>query len=556
MPKKRKYISWRQTGNQEGWIVQYRGSTWGGFHPSLKKANLALKQARAYHGDAVPVVVKNTQKGAKKQHYYGISYHKVIKRYVGNACPLGRTFETAKEAFMQLCKVLGLPATKMPGPNHRFMAPQKMLFRIRRLIKWGESHADQQWLPADLEATYQHCSRPQTKAMYNAEPSLECASLSLKYLPWKDALVEAWQLMKRPKTKSLSLSQRAKVVAQVLKKTAELIAKAPVEKSWPLNCNRSRHREQGPAIFLKTLGIIQKKKPQHDKAAQKVKFSINAIGEDGEMVEDLTGQQSANPASKMPRLNKKVQKQNNKTTKGKKKPAKTKQANPFWHILSKTSFPDKIQAYIAQFDAIKTAVGAAPHSIADWHAKMSAGMNSGEGAPYLNGKYMRSWHIRSYLLSCMHRAGVGTLTVDNETSLNAYLHMNPDAKGNMQRLRSHFEMSSKQCRGITVKQFLKLCHAKRPELLSMWCCLAMDSGFQDSDFTRYNDAKWQKASQDYYAASKVMPHPAVTNLEFTSSLTFLFNAAMHIKLYFVTITCSEVIALLLRPTKEELVAKL
>ena len=259
MPKKHKYISWRQTEKQEGWIVQYKGSTWGGFHPSIKKANLALKQARAYHGDAVPVVVKKGR-SAKKQHYYGISYHKGIKRYVGNARPLGQTFETAKEAFMQLCKVLHLSPTSMPGPNHRFMAPHKMLFRIQRLIKWGESHADQQWLPADLEATYQHCSRPQTKAMYNAEPSLECASMSLKYLPWKDALVEAWQLMERPKTKSLSLSQRAKVVAQVLKKTAELIAKAPVEKSWPLNCNRSRHREQGPAIFLKTLGVIQKKK--------------------------------------------------------------------------------------------------------------------------------------------------------------------------------------------------------------------------------------------------------------------------------------------------------
>jgi hypothetical protein len=211
---------------------------------------------------------------------------------------------------------------------------------------------------------------------------------------------------------------------------------------------------------------------------------------------------------------KKAQKRkNNKTTKSKNKQTKkNKQSNPFWHILSKTSLGQKIKAYIAQFDAIKKAVGTTPRTIADWHAKMSAGMDSGEGAPYLNGKYMKSWHIRSYMLSCMERDGVRTLTVDKETSLNAYLNMNPDAKGNMKRLRAHFEFTGKQRRGTSVKEFLKLCHAKRPELLSMWCCLAMDAGFLDSDFARFNNSKWQQASQDYYEASKVPPHPAVANL--------------------------------------------
>ena len=60
---------------------------------------------------------------------------------------------------------------------------------------------------------------------------------------------------------------------QTIKKTAELIAKAPVEKSWPLNCNRSRHREQGPAIFLKTLGIIQKKNHSVTKLLKKLSLA-------------------------------------------------------------------------------------------------------------------------------------------------------------------------------------------------------------------------------------------------------------------------------------------
>ena len=254
-----KHITWRQTANQEGWIVQYKGRTWGGFHASVKKAKLALNQARAFLGDAVPAATKK-KRSSPKQHYYGISYHKGNKRYVGNAVALGQTFETAKEAFMQLCQVLCVKENKMPSPNSRLMAPLKLLRRLKCLITWGESKTGRQWFPADLEATYQHCSRPQTKAMYNAEPALERMSLSLKYQPWKDALCEAWQLLKRPKTKLLSLPQRAKVVAQVLVKTAELVSNRPVSKTWPLNCNRSRHREQGPTIFLRNVGIIQKKK--------------------------------------------------------------------------------------------------------------------------------------------------------------------------------------------------------------------------------------------------------------------------------------------------------
>jgi hypothetical protein len=216
--------------------------------------------------------------------------------------------------------------------------------------------------------------------------------------------------------------------------------------------------------------------------------------------------------------------QNKKMRATKKK--KTKVSNPIWYILSKRPL-DKIKAYISQFDAIKAAVGSAPHSVDDWETKMQAGMSSGKGAPHLNGKYMKSWHIRSFMLSNMKRDGVSTLTVDETTSLNAFLNMNPDAKGNLKRLRSHFECSGAKHRALTVKQFLKLCHTRRPELLSMWCCLALDSGFKDNDFDRFSNSKWQKASKDYYETTQLNPHPAVTNLASSYTLKFR-NLDIHI----------------------------
>ena len=209
------------------------------------------------------------------------------------------------------------------------------------------------------------------------------------------------------------------------------------------------------------------------------------------------------------------------------KKKKTKVSNPFWYILSKRSL-DKIKAYVSQFDAIKAAVGAAPHSVDEWETKMRAGMSSGKTAPHLNGKYMKSWHIRSFMLACMKRDGVSTLTVDETTSLNAFINMNPDAKCNLKRLRSHFELAGTQHRALTVKKFLKLCHARRPELLSMWCCLALDSGFKDNDFERFSNSTWQKASQDYYEAAQLNPHPAVTNLALSHALKFGNLDIIHI----------------------------
>lgn len=184
---------------------------------------------------------------------------------------------------------------------------------------------------------------------------------------------------------------------------------------------------------------------------------------------------------------------------------KKKKQHRYWY-LKKSPHHGKVQQYIEAFDAIAAAVGSAPTTIMEWSSKMKAGMQ-GCTSPHLSGSYMKAWHIRSYMLACMHREKVQILKVENAT-LNALVTMNPDASGNMKRLRSHFEVS-KSCRALTAALFLKKTFAVRPELLSMWCCLALDRSFKESDFSRFENSKWQAAAQAYYQSTNVHPHPAV-----------------------------------------------
>ena len=458
MPSKHKHITWRETKYQKGWIVQYKGRTWGGFHTTLKQAKKVLYKAMQKHNGQIPCSKKRRNGKGDYLTYYGISYHKGIKKYVGHTISLGQTYTKPKDAFQKLCAVLKTPRKKMPRPYRRKLSPTKLLQRLKCLIKWGES-GQQKWLPDDLMSTYVHCSKSQQ--MYNDEPALECSSLSMKYLPWKDALYAAWKQEKSnfPSPKKRTFADRAQLVKQVMVHAARTIAIKPVPNAWPLNCNRSRHREQGPVIFLRNMGIIKKKTVNN---ASRVSF--------------------AEPD-----------------------PAKTTKKRNFWFLRNNP--PDnKIREYIAAFDAIVKAVGSPPTTIVEWSTKMKDAMDGPEG-PHLSGRYMKAWHIRSYMLSCMYRSKIGSLKIE-DAPLNAFVNMNPDACGNLKRLRSHFEVS-KRLRSVTTEQYLQWGHSICPELFSMWCCLAMDKGFRDADFRQFNNTKWQTAARTYYATTKVYPHPAV-----------------------------------------------
>ena len=171
---------------------------------------------------------------------------------------------------------------------------------------------------------------------------------------------------------------------------------------------------------------------------------------------------------------------------------------------------DKVRLFIAAFDAIVKAVGSPPTTIMEWSTKMKAAMVEPAG-PHLSGQYMKAWHIRSYMLAGMHQAKIGRLKI-GDAPLHAFVTMNPDACGNLRRLRSHWEMS-KKLRNLTTAQYLQRGHSERPELFSMWCCLAMDKGFRDADFRRFNKSQWQATAKAYYKRNNVHPHPAVLILK-------------------------------------------
>lgn len=317
--------------------------------------------------------------------------------------------------------------------------------------------------------------------MYQDEPGLECASLSMKYTPWKDALLVAWKKVKNkfPAPHKRSMNHRAQLVCQVFLHAAGIIACKPVAPTWALNCNRGRGRDQGPVIFLRNMKVIQKNKPADDKC-QKVRFTAPTQDDSG-----------ATASRKETRTSKKTN-------------AKKKQ-NPWWYIIRKPKLAS-IKLYIQAFDAIKEAVGPAPRTVAEWSEKMRAGY-LGPSSPHLSAKYLKSWHIRSYMLSCMYREGIKQLEVE-DFPLNAFVNMNPDVCGNLKRLRSHLEMTRKR-RNVSITQYLKGCHSGKPELFSMWCCLALDRSFRESDFRRFDHEQWQRVAKTYHSVNGVFPHPAV-----------------------------------------------
>lgn len=269
---KYKHITWRSTPNQSGWVVQAGGRTHGGFHKSVKAACVTLRSAlKLKKTDQLPLRASSSTSSADsasraahapRNRLYGVSYHRRLKRWVGNQCPLGATYKTAAEAHAALCKVLKRPAAALPRGQKRQLTPVNTLQRLQCLQLYGEG-GTAKYLPADLTAAYRHMSI--SADMFEDDPSLLGVSLSLKYGPWKDALFSAWKERKKLRSgnakrqvplKKLPLPDRADELQKIISAAALLISKKPVELHWPRNANRFRHREQGPTKTLLNLGIV------------------------------------------------------------------------------------------------------------------------------------------------------------------------------------------------------------------------------------------------------------------------------------------------------------
>ena len=64
---------------------------------------------------------------------------------------------------------------------------------------------------------------------------------------------------------------------------------------------------------------------------------------------------------------------------------------------------------------------------------------------------------------------------------------------------------------MTPKLFLERLGAKRPELISMWSCFAIDPGFRASDFEEFDVDEWRRAASRMLKSTRVPPHLADWN---------------------------------------------
>jgi hypothetical protein len=201
--------------------------------------------------ESTQVEARSAGKSAKG--YFGISYHKGSQRWVGNREPLGATYPTAKLAYQALLKKK--PSARSGVAKKRAkISVVELVDRTRKLVRWGEK-GPEPYLPPDVLSSVKH-ARLSSK-MYQAEPGLEMLSLHLKYEPWKDALLASWKALgSRKPAPDATVTQRAELMLTVAKKAAERIASSPVAPAWPRNANRFRHREQGPSITLRNLGVV------------------------------------------------------------------------------------------------------------------------------------------------------------------------------------------------------------------------------------------------------------------------------------------------------------
>ena len=205
-----KYIHWRKSASQKGFIVQYNGKTHGGFNANLEVAKRILRG--------------------------------VLRLRPGQRLPVRK------------------PKQKMSGRVNRAM-PKRTLQKVQFLSKYIQARQsrvpDGGW-PCDMEASLVQAHR--SKAMYAAEPALHFLSLGLKYGPLKESLLRLWGAAGKLKGKDLKIMARVLHLKKLVKGLAQGNAKSPVPKVWPQNCNRFRYREQGPHIVYKRLGIIRKPK--------------------------------------------------------------------------------------------------------------------------------------------------------------------------------------------------------------------------------------------------------------------------------------------------------
>ena len=96
--RKYKHITWRKTRYQSGWVVQLRGKTIGSFHSSQEAAAATLRRARGLKRMSQLEEAGTMRASTQRSMFSGVSYHKVIRKFVVNDVLGMGTYTTAQQA--------------------------------------------------------------------------------------------------------------------------------------------------------------------------------------------------------------------------------------------------------------------------------------------------------------------------------------------------------------------------------------------------------------------------------------------------------------------------
>ena len=122
--------------------------------------------------------------------------------------------------------------------------------------------------PPDYEKSEMLMKSPAHKKMFSEEPVMEEVSIGLKYGPPRDDLLQAWKKSRGsakswgalatklglPKNKQIFRKLR---IIMTLQKVARMLHKKDCS-LWVQNAGRYVSKQQGPVMFLRRMGLIQK----------------------------------------------------------------------------------------------------------------------------------------------------------------------------------------------------------------------------------------------------------------------------------------------------------
>ena len=247
-PRRYKHITWRcgSTRRQSGWIVQWRGRTWGGFHATQSQAAATLKDAMGLSSlKELPLLKNKPVVKPKTVRFKGVYWHKGIGAFTTRSST-GTTYKSPRDAANAI------------GVVKKGLKPHTILSRVRAYQRIYKGH-----VPADAEDMHERA--PELRKLVLEEPSLEPVILQLKYGPWRSAVVRAWKQhesnVQCPVFTERTLKQRVQVLHGVLVAAVKEVAQTGVSRLWSRNCGRNVGRHSGGVAVLKGLGVIVVAKP-------------------------------------------------------------------------------------------------------------------------------------------------------------------------------------------------------------------------------------------------------------------------------------------------------